>query len=103
MSEATLRLRARRNANGVVLEFHPDDRPVAEDLLEDHRMVLKTIYSAVDRSKVSDKQEVGTITVLPFSGEYTVRVDSDSRRDLDLPQLERVNDQLAEFISGHAA
>jgi len=102
MTEATLRLRARRNANGVVLEFHPDDRPVAEDLLEDHRMVLKTIYNVVDRSRVSDEQEVGTITVLPFSGDYSVRFDSDARRDLELSQLERVNDQLSDFITGAA-
>ncbi|WP_367175064.1 hypothetical protein [Haloarcula rubripromontorii] len=103
MPEATLRLRARRNGNGVVLEYHPEDRPVAESMLDDHRMALKTLYSAVDRSKVSDKQVVGEITVFPFSGQYSLEFESDARRDLALSQLERVNNQLSEFITGDAA
>jgi len=97
----TIRVRARRNRSGSLLEWHPDDEPRARDLLDDHRAVVTLLYTVVDRRKLSDEQVVMTLEIV----ERTRRVDrvqlhDDVSRDLPLDRLQSVREKIESNVGG---
>ncbi|WP_228841850.1 hypothetical protein [Haloarcula sp. CBA1127] len=70
MSEPVrLRVRARRNQNGSVLEWHPEDEADAKDALDSPWALIRDLYGAVDRSTVSDGDLVAVVEAWPRSGD----------------------------------
>lgn len=74
----TLRIRARRNNGGSVLEWHPDDADHARELLAAPKQIVIEAYALVRRSHVSDEQVVVEIEAWPGSGAIeSIDVDDD--------------------------
>lgn len=74
----TLRVRARRNRGGSILEWHPDDAEQAEELFEMPKQVIIECYDLISRSHVADGDVVVTFEVWPRSG-YIEDIDVDDR------------------------
>ena len=103
MSQVTrVRVRARRNKHGTVLEWHPADEDDAKRLLWKPHFAVTLLYRAVDRSRVSDSQVVATLKVLPESH----RVDSIevpiSRDALSLSEMQSLRENIEEVCHGEA-
>lgn len=64
-----LRVRARRNQSGSLLEWHPDDEDTAKSALNSPWALIRDLYGAVDRSTVSDGDLVAVVEAWPRSGD----------------------------------
>jgi hypothetical protein len=64
-----LRIRARRNEHGSLLEWHPSDEADAKEALDSPWALVRDCYDAVDRSTVSDGDLVAVVEAWPRSGD----------------------------------
>jgi len=64
-----LRVRARRNQQGSILEWHPDDEGNAKEALASPRALIRDLYGAVNRSTVVDGDLVAVVEAWPRSGD----------------------------------
>jgi hypothetical protein len=78
-----LRVRARRNQNGSLLEWHPDDEDAAKSALHTPWALIRDLYGAVDRSTVSDGDLVAVVEAWPRSGDVidVIVLEAHSRSD----------------------
>ena len=64
-----LRVRARRNQQGSILEWHPEDEGNAKEALASPWALVRDLYDAVDRSTVADGDLVAIVEAWPRSGD----------------------------------
>jgi hypothetical protein len=99
----SLRVRARRNQNGSLLEWHPADVDEVEELLEKPGLVIVTLYELVDRRLVSDGDVVATVDVWPVSGEVEeIQVQEDVHRDRSAWIVDDVRQSIYHYARGVA-
>lgn len=98
-----LRIRARRGKRGSILEWHPADEDDARELMENHALVVTTIYELVDRRKVSDGDVVATIAIWPKSGSIEdIEVPDEYLRDRSQWVLDDVRASVQDYAGGLA-
>ncbi|NHN64323.1 hypothetical protein G9463_13595 [Haloarcula sp. JP-Z28] len=64
-----LRVRARRNQHGSVLEWVPEDEADAKAALDSPWALIRDLYGAIDRSTVADGDLVAVVAAWPRSGD----------------------------------
>jgi len=98
-----IRVRARRNLAGTVLEWHPADEEDAKELLYKPHFVITLLYRAVDRSRVSDCDIVARLEVLPRSHQLD-SIDVPAKRDaLSIQQMSSIRADIEQFCRGEPA
>lgn len=103
MRTTDLRVRARRNQKGSLLEWHPEDADEAEDVLERPALVIVTLYELVDRRAVSDGDVVATVVAWPASGEIEdIDVGEDVHRDRSEWIVDDVHQSIDRYARGGA-
>ena len=99
-----IRVRARRNRAGSLLEWHPDDEERARELLDDHRAAITLLYRVIDRRKLSDEQVVLTMEIVEQTKRvYRVQLHDGVGRDLPLDRLQSVREAIEATVEDDRA